>query len=198
MRPPRSLLGDSDEIVTLIEGAGATAADRRRVDRVVARAPAGRLPRAAPRGPAAVPVPRLGRVSGAAGRPHVAVPGGQGRRRAAQRQGAQGCRPRGDGYRDRARPPDALPAPLRRPAPPVGDRLARRGRGGDGDRDRAAHLDSPHERRQDDGPGPSSRTRSARLHDRVLQPAVAGEAARRSTRRSSSSGGSRSTGAPAR
>ena len=34
---------------------------------MVARAPAGRLPRTAPRGPAAVPVPRLGRVSGGPG-----------------------------------------------------------------------------------------------------------------------------------
>ena len=71
------LLGDGDEIVTLIEGAGR---DRRRHpqgDRVAARAPAGRLPRAAPRGPAALPVPRLGRVSEAAGRPHVAVPRGR-------------------------------------------------------------------------------------------------------------------------
>ena len=35
------LLGDGDEIVTLIEGAGATAADTRTGHRVAARAPAG-------------------------------------------------------------------------------------------------------------------------------------------------------------
>ena len=87
-------------------------------DRVVARAPAGRLPRPAPRGPAAVPVPRLGRVSGGPGGRTLRFLAGKGvgELRSVKARKAAGAR--GDGYRDRSRPPDALPTALRRPAPP--------------------------------------------------------------------------------
>ena len=56
--------------------------------------------------------------------------------------------------------------------------LARRGRGGPGHRDRAPRLDAAHQGRQDDGPDPRRR-RDGGPHARVLQPAVAGQAARR-------------------
>ena len=45
-----------------------------------------------------------------------------------------------------------------RPPPPVRDRGPRRRRGGDGHRNRAPRLGSPHERRQDDGAAASSTT----------------------------------------
>ena len=61
------LLGDGDEIVTIVEGAGAKRG-RHAADLGVAPGElAGGITRAPPRGPAALPVPGIGRVSTAAG-----------------------------------------------------------------------------------------------------------------------------------
>src|ERR1019366_3543348 len=106
------------------------------------------------------------------GRPQVAVSRGQGRGRASQRQSAQGRGTGVDGHRERAGPADALPTSLHRPSPPVRDRGARRGRGGDGDRDGATCLHSPHEGREDDG-ADRRRGRDGAPQSRVLQPTVA-------------------------
>ena len=124
--PPRLLdllVSDDHEIVTVIEGEGATAADTRAHHRVAGRAPARSLGRGAPRRPAAVPLPVRRRVAGDRHDDRRAVTLGElaaspvtvperGRRREGR------GRWRAVRHHDRARPAHPLPAPLHRPHQP--------------------------------------------------------------------------------
>ena len=114
---------DDHEIVTVIEGEGATAADTRRITEWLDEHRPDVDGRGPPRRPAALPLPLRRRVDR-----HVPRPTGPGPLRAAGRsmpvtdartgvgagKKARGARPSGR-HRDRARPAHALPPALRRP-----------------------------------------------------------------------------------